>query len=98
MKRLRPRLAILDAAAALLTLNLASSSSAAEVKQVVPRKAEPFALTQVRLLDGPFRRAQELEKGDKPNLPERPAGCCAQIGPVPFFHRRCRWMMPVLFV
>ena len=26
-----------------------------------------------------------LEKGDRSNLPERPGGCCAQIGPVPFF-------------
>jgi ABC-2 type transport system ATP-binding protein len=25
------------------------------------------------------------EKGDRSNLPERPGGCCAQIGPVPFF-------------
>ena len=25
------------------------------------------------------------EKGDGPNLPERPGGCCAQIRPVPFF-------------
>jgi len=24
------------------------------------------------------------EKGDKSNLPERPGGCCAQVGPVPF--------------
>jgi len=26
-----------------------------------------------------------VEKGDRSNLPERPGGCCAQIGPVPFF-------------
>jgi hypothetical protein len=25
------------------------------------------------------------EKGDRSNLPERPGGCFAQIGPVPFF-------------
>jgi len=25
------------------------------------------------------------ETGDRSNLPERPEGCCAQIGPVPFF-------------
>ncbi len=25
------------------------------------------------------------EKGDRSNLPERPEGCFAQIGPVPFF-------------
>ena len=27
------------------------------------------------------------EKGDRSNLPERPEGCCAQIGPVPFLPR-----------
>ncbi len=27
----------------------------------------------------------ELEKGDSPHLPERPGGCCAQMGTVPFF-------------
>jgi hypothetical protein len=32
-------------------------------------------------------RAFPVEKGDRSNLPERPEGCCAQIGPVPFFHR-----------
>jgi hypothetical protein len=26
-----------------------------------------------------------VEKGDRSNLQDRPAGCCAQIGPVPFF-------------
>ena len=39
------------------------------------------------------------KKGDSPHLPERPAGCCAQMGTVPFFRprgdlpgrfRRCR--------
>jgi AhpD family alkylhydroperoxidase len=25
------------------------------------------------------------EKGDSPHLPERPEGCCAQMGTVPFF-------------
>jgi hypothetical protein len=33
------------------------------------------------------------EKGDRSNLPERPGGCGAQIGPVPFF---TRWTGPVL--
>jgi len=28
------------------------------------------------------------EKGDRSNLPERPRGCFAQIGPVPFFQSR----------
>ncbi len=34
----------------------------AEVRQVVPRAAEPFPLTQVRLLDGPFQHAMELDR------------------------------------
>ena len=29
--------------------------------------------------------AAPAEKGDSPHLPERPAGCCAQMGTVPFF-------------
>ena len=28
---------------------------------------------------------REAEKGDSPHLPERPEGCCAQMGTVPFF-------------
>ncbi len=28
----------------------------------------------------------QMEKGDSPLLPERPEGCCAQKGTVPFFH------------
>ena len=27
------------------------------------------------------------KKGDSPHLPERPGGCFAQMGPVPFFNR-----------
>jgi hypothetical protein len=38
-----------------------------------------------RAIDAQFALPQE--KGDRPNLPERPGGCCAQIGPVPFFLR-----------
>jgi len=42
-------------------------------------------------LDGlvPLRRTfdpQGEEKGDSPHLPERPEGCFAQMGTVPFFH------------
>ncbi len=39
------------------------------------------ALTFSLVLDGPS------EKGDRSNLPERPEGCSAPIGPVPFFAR-----------
>ena len=33
----------------------------------------------------PYRRPPSAEKGDSPHLPERPGGCCAQMGTVPFF-------------
>ena len=36
-----------------------------------------------RLYEG--RDQQTGEKGDSPHLPERPGGCCAQMGTVPFF-------------
>ena len=32
-----------------------------------------------------FDNVHRGRKGDRSNLPERPGGCCAQIGPVPFF-------------
>src|SRR6516165_8744158 len=31
------------------------------------------------------KMALPLKKGDRPHLPERPFGCFAQMGPVPFF-------------
>jgi BirA family biotin operon repressor/biotin-[acetyl-CoA-carboxylase] ligase len=43
--------------------------------------SRPGALTFSVVLDGPS------EKGDRSNLPERPEGCSAQVGPVPFFAR-----------
>jgi len=39
-----------------------ASTAFAEVRQVVPRQAEPFDLKQVRLLDGPFRHAMEMDR------------------------------------
>lgn len=39
------------------------------VRPVVPRKAEPFDLKDVRLLDGPFRRAFELDVAYLKSLP-----------------------------
>ncbi|MBN1394732.1 MAG: type III pantothenate kinase [Pirellulales bacterium] len=38
-----------------------------------------------------------LEKGDNPHLPERPAGCCAQMGTIPFFQfdRITPWLADV---
>ena len=40
----------------------ATASPAEEVKLRIPIKAHPFDLKQVRLLDGPFRKAMELDK------------------------------------
>jgi hypothetical protein len=37
------------------------SASSADVREKVQRLVEPFQLTQVRLLDGPFQRAMELD-------------------------------------
>jgi len=34
---------------------------------------------------GKVESNQSQEKGDSPHLPERPEGCCAQMGTVPFF-------------
>jgi DUF1680 family protein len=34
----------------------------AEAQPKVPQKAQPFSLTQVRLLDGPFKHAMELDR------------------------------------
>jgi len=38
-------------------------------------------------LAGVLAAVRGMEKGDSPHLPERPAGCFAQMGTVPFFHR-----------
>lgn len=43
-------------------LLLAAGTSWAEVRQVVPLAANPFPLTAVRLLDGPFKHAMELDR------------------------------------
>src|SRR5262245_38400848 len=32
------------------------------VKPVIPMKAQPFSLSEVRLLDGPFKHAQEMDR------------------------------------
>ncbi|MGA2617410.1 MAG: hypothetical protein ABSF26_07360 [Thermoguttaceae bacterium] len=37
---------------------------------------------------GQLLEADEAEKGDSPHLPERPEGCFAQMGTVPFFRPR----------
>ena len=51
------------------------------------KRANPSSLCAKRSTGSVRRRS---EKGDRSNLPERPGGCCAQIGPVPFFAIRGR--------
>ncbi|HEX3358741.1 MAG TPA: twin-arginine translocation signal domain-containing protein, partial [Tepidisphaeraceae bacterium] len=38
-----------------------AAASAGGAKQAIPRLAEPFDLADVRLLDGPFKNAQERD-------------------------------------
>ena len=40
---------------------IALATAFAPVQPKVPLRAEPFRLTQVRLLDGPYKHAQELD-------------------------------------
>jgi hypothetical protein len=49
----------------------------------------PCPLSPVPSRSGP-------EKGDSPHLPERPEGCCAQMGTVPFFRPRGISLLEVL--
>ncbi len=48
--------------------------------------------------DSPHHSLAPREKGDHPHLPERPGGCFAQMGTVPFFHSsnlaRLRTILP----
>ena len=43
-----------------------------------------IARSETRLAQGRLSRPAGSGKGDRSNLPERPSGCYAQIGPVPF--------------
>ena len=47
---------------AILTAVLQSSGALGQARLKVPLKAEPFSLQQVRLLDGPFKHAMELDQ------------------------------------
>jgi DUF1680 family protein len=47
---------------ACLGLAFGTASTVAAVPPKVPLKAEPFSLKQVRLLDGPFKHAMELDR------------------------------------
>lgn len=47
--------------ALVLVMSAAAQGQAVRVRPVVPLKAEPFDLKDVRLLDGPFKRAMELD-------------------------------------
>ena len=44
-------------------------------------------LTVHRLVDAILTKSKPRGKGDRPHLPERPEGCFAQMGPVPFSDR-----------
>ena len=51
-----------------------------------PYKFWPNPQSPIPNPSSPDRRpAPRAEKGDSPHLPERPEGCCAQMGTVPFF-------------
>jgi len=62
-----------------------------------PTTILPWRIPVGTLLEGGRRPSRsdhspplgEPEKGDRSNLPERPEGCFAQIGPVPFFLLNC---------
>jgi sugar phosphate isomerase/epimerase len=50
-------------------------------RQAPEAAKEALEFLSQRMREGPSVR----EKGDSPHLPERPEGCCAQMGTVPFF-------------
>lgn len=51
-----------------------------ELSKSFPREEQYSLTSQIR------RSSRSVwKKGDRPLLPERPFGCCAQKGPVPFF-------------
>src|SRR5258708_29714052 len=41
--------------------NIAAADQMDKIKPVIPIKAQPFSLRDVRLLDGPFKHAMELD-------------------------------------
>ena len=43
-------------------LGVASTAWATVVEDVVPLRAQPFELKDVRLLEGPFKHAQDLQQ------------------------------------
>jgi serine/threonine protein kinase/Tol biopolymer transport system component len=51
---------------------------------MIDPNGEPF------LTDFGLARLDGGEEGDSPHLPERPDGCCAQMGTVPFFSEQSR--------
>jgi phosphopantothenoylcysteine decarboxylase/phosphopantothenate--cysteine ligase len=59
--------------------------------QKLSKTGRPLRLELVETPDIVAALAAQREKGDRSNLPERPEGCFAQIGPVPFF--RPQWIV-----
>ena len=69
--------------------------------RVVPWSGEPLVgdgdekvmlLVEAESLPAAVQSRGSAGKGDSPHLPERPGGCCAQMGTVPFFPRRFAWL------
>jgi len=59
--RLSPAIAAICGTLFVAAASPDSAAAAAEVRPKVPLKAEPFDLAEVRLLDGPFQHAVELD-------------------------------------
>ena len=69
--------------------------------RVVPWSGEPLVgdgdekvmlLVEAESLPAAVQSRGSAEKGDSPHLPERPGGCFAQMGTVPFSRQRFAWL------
>ena len=55
------------------------------VLEAIRRMLQTAGAEKKQTTQADAERALGAEKGDSPHLPERPGGCCAQMGTVPFF-------------
>ncbi len=58
----------------------------------------PLCQVNLDLRQADAAKAHGAGKGDSPHLPERPAGCCAQMGTVPFSSHGPIPQTPVLYI